>query len=420
MYDVVIAGAGPAGATAACCLAESGVRVLLVDKATFPREKACGGGLQARLLKHIPVDLSPVIRSAMYGVTFTHQFGERYTRSCPEPLVFGTLRREFDAFLVGHAVRRGATLLEATTVKGFEKRGDGSVDVSTSGGAFRGRVLVGADGANGVVRRALNDESAFFSQVGLYCEIDRGLIREENVDPRLMRVDWGTLASGYAWIFPKTDVINVGVGCPVPLGRSLREYFREFLERERVLKADSPDLERLGVSGHKLPTLTGRTRLQDGNVILIGDAAGLIEPFTGDGISYGVHSGRLAAATIAAWLNGDCPDLSEYTDSVGREIAPEILHSRKLMAFFNTFPRMIHDVFRRNDRVWEAFCRILQGDQSYAALRRTETGPSDFAWKLIDRFTLNYEANKMATSRARETRFQQIVRRTLGYVFERV
>ena len=414
-FDVMVAGGGPAGATAAYSLASAGVDVAILDKATFPRHKPCGGGLIAKVLQHLPMDVKPVIRNSMHGICFTYQFGDRFAKRHHEPLVYGTLRTEFDHYLVEQAVRSGAALFDGTRVEGFEQ--NGKVRVSTNVGSFSCRVLIGADGANGVVRRALNDEQAFFNQAGLSCEIERDRIIEANSDNDLMRVDWGTLPSGYAWIFPKGDFLNIGVGAPVAIGKRLKSYLCDFLANERILRAERIDLEQLNVSGHKLPSFTERTRLVDRNVLVIGDAAGLIEPLTGDGISYGVHSAKLAADVIVRWLNGGCADLSEYREAVLREIVPEITYTRKLLAFFNTFPKLVHEVVRRDDRVWRTFCRVLRGEESYLLLRRKNMGPAYVLAKFVDRFTLSYEARRLRDPRAAETIFQwavQLILRLIG------
>jgi geranylgeranyl reductase family protein len=418
VFDAIVAGAGPAGSTAAYALSRANATVALIDKAVFPREKACGGGLQARVFRHLPVDVTPVIRNSMNGVCFSYKFGDRYERRHHEPIVYGVLRREFDHHLLQQAVGQGSALFEGTAVTGFEQEGRNRVRVSTSAGVLYGRVLIGADGANGVVRRALNAETAFFNQAGLSFEIWREEILEENFDNRVIRIDWGTLPSGYAWIFPKTESVNIGVGAPVAIGRDLRRYLHEFLSRERILKADPVDVESLNVTGHKLPSFTERTRLREGNVLVVGDAAGLIEPFTGDGISHGIHSGRLAAEAVRRWLCGDEQALSEYPGMVWREIVPELVSSRKLMTFFNTFPGLVHKASKLDDRAWEIFCRVLKGEDSFDAFRRKALGPLYFLWKPIDRFTLAYEARKLVRWRT-GTVPRGAVRAALGRVLKR-
>ena len=419
-FDVIVAGAGPAGSSAAHALAAAGVHVAILDRATFPRVKACGGGLQHKLLRDIPFDISPVIRNTMRGICFTHCFADRYTRRSTEPIVYGALRSEFDTFLLEAAAAKGARRFDNVAVQDVSERNGAGVDVTTSAGDFRCRVLIGADGANGVVRRHMNPEPAFFNQAGLYVEIPKDEVVPGSYEADLMRVDWGTLPSGYAWIFPKDDFINIGVGAPVAIGRTLRGYLRDFLAREGIVHPEQVDGLMRRATGHKLPSYTPRTTLQRGNILVIGDAAGLIEPMTGDGISYGVHSAGLAATAVRRFLGGETSTLAPYAKAVERELVPEIAFSRKLMTLFNTFPRMAHEVFVRNDRVWDAFCRVLRGDASYDIFRRRKLGLFSFVWHAIDRFTLAYETRRLARPDADEMLFQKIVRSTVGAVIKRV
>lgn len=416
---MIVAGGGPAGATAAYFLAAAGVDVAILDKATFPRDKSCGGGLQAKVSHYLPFDVKPVIRNSMYGICFSYQFGNRFTKRYHEPVVFGTLRKEFDNYLVEEAVSKGAALFQGVRVDGFEQTGRG-VRLSTSAGSFFCQVLIGADGANGVVRRALNSEQAFFNQAGLSFEIGRDQVNEERLLEDIMRVDWGSLPSGYAWIFPKGEFLNIGVGTPVGHVKRLKPYLFDFLSSERILKAETIDLEKLSILGHKLPSFTERTRLVDRNVLVIGDAAGLIEPLTGDGISYGVQSAGLAAEAVVRWLHGACSDLSEYREAVRREIVPELVYSRKLMAFFNAFPRMIHEALSRNEQaLWDLY-RVLTGEESYASLRKKKLSGFDFLWSSVECFLCFYEQKRLLDPKVRETLFQHFVRLIVGPILQRI
>lgn len=419
-FDVIVVGAGPAGSTAAYSLASAGVDVAIFDRATFPRDKSCGGGLQAKVSFHLPLDVTPVVRNSLYGICFTHQFGDRFTNRYHEPVVYGTLRRELDSYLIDQAVKEGARFFDGTRVTGFLQQGEGKVTLSTDVGAFSCQVLIGADGANGVVRRALNSELAFFNQAGLSFEIERDRVIEDRLDHHIMRVDWGTLPSGYAWIFPKGDCLNVGVGTPVAFSKRLKPYLYDFLHHERILKTERIDLDALHVSGHKLPSWTDRTTLVDQNVLVIGDAAGLIEPLTGDGISYGVQSARLAADVVTRWLSGRGADLSEYREAVQRAIVPELTSSRTLMTFLNAFPMMAHEILRRNERIWQLLSRILTGEESYESFRRMYLGRFSGLSKYVERFTLFYETRRLLDPKESETLFQRAIRLIVGPIIERV
>ncbi|HLC40410.1 MAG TPA: hypothetical protein VJO34_02135 [Methylomirabilota bacterium] len=173
------------------------------------------------------------------------------------------------------------------------------------------------------------------------------------------------------------------------------------------------------MSGHKLPSWTERTRLVDRNVLVIGDAAGLIEPLTGDGISYGVQSARLAADVVARWLAGGA-SLSEYREAVLRAIVPELVSSRTLMTVFNAFPRMAHEVLKRNERIWQILSRILRGEESYDSFRGMYVERFNTLSKHLERFTRFYETRRLGDPKESETLFQRAVRLTFGPILERV
>jgi geranylgeranyl reductase family protein len=365
VWDVVISGGGPAGSTLAYRLARAGVNTLIVERARFPRWKPCGGGLQARCLAHLPIETSPVIETTLTRVSFTFGFGDRFVRSAGAPLAFGIRRNVFDSFLLEQAVAVGAALLDGTTACRVRPYSDGVI-LETTAGSLTGRVLVGADGANGTVSRHVNDRGAFYQQVGLYAEVPREYLRTGAVEDETIRIDWGTLASGYGWIFPKRDTVNVGVGTSARFATQLRRYLMDFLSAERILK-EGRDLD-IRFTGHSLPTMTSRTRFAEGPILVVGDAAGMVEPLTGDGLSHAFQGSQLAATAILDALTASKADLRGYATAVRRSVEPDIAHAHSLQTAFNHFPRSFHDLFQKNERPWRAFAEVLQGTSSYADL----------------------------------------------------
>jgi geranylgeranyl reductase family protein len=395
-YDAIIVGGGPAGSLTAYHLAKGGARVALLDAQRFPRDKPCGGGVQWKAAERIPFDWEKVKRGSLHGLTFSYGYAENFTKKYPEPLVHSVLRTEFDELLLRTASDAGAEILEGVKVNSVRNEAMDAT-VETESGNFAARFVVGADGANSVVRSTVGQRSAHFWQVGLSCEVPEEYIVPGSIDYDCMRVDWGTLPSGYAWIFPKRGFVNIGVGCPSTIGRMLRPYLMEFLDREKVLKPGTA--ERLKFGGHQLPTLTSETRIARESVLLAGDAAGLIEPFTGDGISFGLHSAEIAAQTILHSLNQPALDAAGYEQRIRNEIGLELGWSRNLQRFFVAFPRMIHEVARRNDKLWAAFCRVLRGEESFRVFRR-KLGVFEFLWLPIDSLTARYERRLLANPAA--------------------
>jgi flavin-dependent dehydrogenase len=259
----------------------------------------------------------------------------------------------------------------------------------TDSGDYSASILVGADGANSVVSRLLNKREDYFWQAAVYCEIPEDLINCSAVSADCMRIDWGSLPSGYAWVFPKRGYVNIGAGGPVAIARLLRPYVTRFIQSTNMLKSgvSAP----LSLNGHQLPTLTRRTRFASKRILLVGDAAGLVEPFTGDGISFACQSARIAADCIYHAFRTSDPNVSAYNRQLKSDVAAEVLWSRKLLTLSTAFPDLVYRLFKHNDRIWQTFCRILRGEESFQRLKNEILGPLQLVSKAVDVVTQRRE-----------------------------
>lgn len=381
-YDVIVVGGGPAGSLTAWHLSKAGLRVAILEAKSFPRMKACGGGLQVRVMRAMPMDIAPVLRGTIRDVTLTFGLQGAHTRRYAEPLVHTVLRSEFDEHLARMAQAAGAVFRERVSVKNYEIAAGGRVTVHTNEGDFTADCLVGADGANSVVRGELNSRETYFWQTAIYCEIPEHLIENRAIDQQRMCIDWGTLASGYAWAFPKDGFVNVGAGAPSLLARELRPYVSRFLEANRLVRPEA--LGQLRFSGHQLPTWTRRARLAGGSVVLVGDAAGLVEPFTGEGIYFACESAAVAARTITRALKAGVRDFTAYSAELLSSVRGELVSSRMLMRLSLLFPSKMYWLFRENDHAWRTFCRVLRGECSFQELRNEILGPMRVASAAVD------------------------------------
>ena len=370
-YDAIVVGAGPAGSTSARLLAERGARVLLLDRATFPRDKPCGGGVTVQAANQAGLDLSPVIERTIRDVHVSFRLGSPFVRTSPEPLTYMTQRCRLDAYLVERAAGAGAEFRDGRLVRSVEIE-DGEAIVRTDGEALRARALVGADGANGAVGRALGLDPAPDPAVALEANVPADGALAERWE-QAIALDFGGIPGGYGWLFPKGDHLNVGVGGWRRIGPTLRERLMALC---RYLELDESCL--FGLRGHYLPMRRPGAPIGRGPALLAGDAAGLIDPLSGEGIDAAFVSGRLAAEAIARHLAGDREGLASYEAAVERELMLDIETSRKLQAIFHRMPRPCVAVMRRSDRFWRTLRRFVRGETGYAAFRR-RLGPLRFA-----------------------------------------
>jgi geranylgeranyl reductase family protein len=290
-FDALVVGAGPAGSAAAIHLARGGARALLADRARFPRDKPCGGGLTGRALRHVPCDVSPVVEHVVDRFVIRLGYRPRFIRRSETPLILMTQRRRLDLHLVEEAVRAGAELRDGTPVRdlALDERG---VTARVNGTRVRASYVVGADGANGVVARSFGLGDGIVTGVALEANVAWGDLEPGPYEGTAW-IELGVVPGGYGWVFPKGDHANLGVGGWNREGPRLREHLEQLAATHGV----SPERLR-DVRGHRLPMRRLGTAAVRGPVLLVGDAAGLVDPLSGDGLYEAFMSGRLAADAI--------------------------------------------------------------------------------------------------------------------------
>ena len=290
-YDVLVVGAGPAGSATAIHLARGGARALLVDKARFPRDKPCGGGLTGRALRAAPCSVDPVVEHVVDRFELRLRYGRRFERDCGEPMILMTQRHRLDAYLAEQAAEAGAEFRDTARVDDLTI-GAGGVEARVGGVRVKADVVVGADGANGVVAKSAGLGDGIVRGVALEGNVSWDVLDAERYRGRAV-VELGVVPGGYAWVFPKGDHANLGVGGWQSEGPRLRDHLARLAEAHRV-----PVEQLTDIKGHRLPMRPVGCSPAAGRVLLVGDAAGLVDPLSGDGIYEAFVSGKLAAETI--------------------------------------------------------------------------------------------------------------------------
>ncbi|MDX6451921.1 MAG: hypothetical protein QOH16_1970 [Gaiellaceae bacterium] len=316
--------------------------MLLVDKATFPRDKPCGGGLTVRAVRQCPIDPSPVVEAEVDVLELRFRYRDAVERRAAEPVIRMTQRRRLDAFLLDAARERGVEVREGTTIDVTRAPAD---------------VVIGADGANGTTARAFGLGAGIVHGVAYEGNIPYGVISKERYGRRAV-VELGEIPGGYGWVFAKGDHVNVGVGAWQSEGPRIREHLA------RVCLAHNLDPHQLeSVRGHRLPMRRPGARIAGEHALLVGDAAGLIDPISGDGMYECFVSSKLATAAALDLLGGRASSLEPYEAAIEAALMPLHNASWTLKQALDRWPRLSWRL-ARTQLLWQTVEQLLLGQLS--------------------------------------------------------
>ena len=349
MYDVIVVGAGIGGAAAAYFLGRTDQQVLVLEKEALPRYKACGGAVPKSVFRRFPFSFDEVVESEITAVRFSYSGRREIAFHLSAKPVAMVMRDRFDAFVLSQA---RAEVRDSTTVVGVVEERD-KVWVGTGDGQeLAARYLIGADGANSIVARALGLRQRKVLGAAIEAEVQvDGWTLVEYAQTALF--EFGAVPGGYLWIFPKKEHLSVGIAV---FGKS-RTDLRSILRREMTrfgIRLDSTPLH-----AHPLPVHWHHERLATERTLLVGDATGLVDPFLGEGIRYAVRSARLAAEAMAK------DEVKAYMSGVQQEIGADLRWARWLARLFYGLPRLCFFLGMRNPRMVQTFVDMLDERASY-------------------------------------------------------
>ena len=360
-YDVIIVGAGPAGAIASKTCAEKGLSTLLLEKKTIPRFKLCGGAVSISALSHLDFGIKKdLIERECYGerVHFkNHQIEVR--RKTRRAILVS--RDKFDAYIVSKAVDAGVVLHEeekATSITPNQSK----VVVETTKEKYNAKVVIGADGVNSIVSKQVRESyKPNELALGIAAEIPATNEEVDEYIDNAIDIHYGVTKFGYGWVFPKEKHFSVGVAGILPLMKTPRDIFMTFLKK-------------LGFStgvvahAHLIPSGGYEREVCSDRLILVGDAAGFVDPFIGEGIKYAFISGKLAAERIVESNEND--DFSKfaldtYKRSCYKSFGANLEYSLRLTRLMNKYPGIFFRLLSSDKKVLDKGFEIVAGRMEY-------------------------------------------------------
>jgi geranylgeranyl reductase family protein len=366
MFDCIVVGAGPAGASAAYHLAKRGCSVLLLEKQTLPRYKPCSGGVSPAIAQWFDFDFSPAIALKIETIGYTWKLGDPVNARLQTSEPMWVVQRDvFDHFLVQQAQRQGAELRDNTSATGIEFKGD-HWQVNTSSAPIIGRYLIAADGAQGPMGKWLGFKEPK-RRMGATLEATAA-----TVDHRV-RFEFGMVKNGYIWQFPKQNGYSLGIatfrgGEPSDLEQTLTDYAQQ----------SGLDTSGSQVFLHPICPWDGAHKLHTQNALLAGETASVTDPFTAEGVRPAIFTGVKAAEAIAAALSGNPKALETYTQVINDEWGNDMAWAQRLAGVFYRVPGIGYKVGIKRPLATVRMGQILCGELRYAdvanyALKRLST-----------------------------------------------
>lgn len=373
VFDCLIVGAGPAGASAAYHLAKAGAAVLLIDRAPLPRDKPCGGGVSPQVAQWFDFDFSPVISTTVRRVRYTWKLGDPIEAEADitEPL-WMVRRSTFDHFLVKQAQAQGATLWDNTKATGITFLGD-RWQVHTSRDPVEGRYLIAADGARGPLAKWLGFRDRRFRMGGaLEAEPQLSLPPEP-----VAHFEFGLLKNGYVWNFPKADGYSLGGGV-FRTGKSEKYDLRPILAKYAA--TFDVDIATAPRHGHPLLIWDGDQTLHTQRAVLAGEAACVVDPFTAEGIRPAMWSGVQAAIAIQRAIAGEPDALAGYTAAMADTWGSQMRWAKRLAQVFYQAPGLAYRLGMQRPSSTTTMGRLFCGEVTYAEVTQRALNRLNIGW----------------------------------------
>jgi geranylgeranyl reductase family protein len=363
LYDVIIVGGGPSGASAARKAATLGLNVLLFERENFPRNKPCGGALSEQAIRYLDFEIPKHLQEKdIFGarVHYKNQSVEKIKSHRISTLV---TRGKFDTFLLDKAIEKGIEISQGEEVKRFNDKGD-YIQVFTKSNIYTSKFLILADGYPGKLSsqiRGREPKDMFATGVVTEIPADNRIIDayiHNAIDIHFGVSDWG-----YGWVFPHDGYFSVGIAgltkhIPYP-----KKTFTDFLATlpQDIFKGDYE------IHGHLIPAGGYERNIVGNRTLLVGDAAGFVDPFYGEGIAYAIKSGQIAAELIQKIIinENNRSTLNDYPAMCQREFGNNLRYSLYLSQYMHRFPKLFFKAFVKNEELVDKWLDVPSIKTSY-------------------------------------------------------
>ncbi len=394
LFDVVIVGAGPAGSNAAYYLAKEGFSVALLDKEKFPRKKPCGDGFPIGASETLDCKIPErIIGRKIHGVNLISPREEIYFLYRPRTLGYTITRENLDAFLLQRAMNQGAEFfggekVSKVTVSKINGIDSGLVE-TREGNSFMGKIIIGADGNKGIVGRSVGLVKP--RKPGEKVIAIRGYIHESKlgmpledfmIQPNQIEIYYAINQNGYDWIFPLKDRINIGTGYFPPrqmsIKRALEMFVKYAFELRGIKLKKQQRLEIIrDLQGSEIFLGGTVDKIALKNVLLVGEAAGLVDPLSGDGVHWALLSGKVAAEKITQAVDAKKPSAlaDDYQETMMELVMTNMAFARKNLERILAKLLLLFDAVKFNPELMEYFEGLATNEKDYLKINSELTFP---------------------------------------------
>jgi len=353
MYDLLIVGGGPSGSSAGRLAGQKGLKTLLIEKETFPRYKPCGGALSEQALSCLDFPLPESIREReVFGVRmhFKGTVIESYKKSRMATMV---TRSALDSYLLEKGKEAGIEVKTGEKVLDYREK-DSFVEIYTNEQIYRAKFVIIGEGSQGKLKSKIRKIDAK-GEYGI-CIVTEVEEENEKIDkymPGAIEIHFDVMDMGYGWIFPHENYYSVGIGAFANKLSDPKRVMREFLKKNGFNG-------NYRLRGHTIPAGGIKRNVIGSRVVLIGDAAGFVDPFAGEGIAYAIRSGQIAVEVIAEIVhqNIGLEKLRNYENICQREFVNNFKYALITVKMMYRFPDFFFKILTGNYEVFEKFTDI--------------------------------------------------------------